>query len=38
MSQNSFLDNKKNTEDFPYVGGGGQPTYGKFQMFNGFYF
>ena len=23
MSQNSFLDNKKITEDFPYVGGEG---------------
>ena len=38
MSQKSFLDNKKITEDFPYVGGrgGGQPTYGKFHMFYGF--
>ena len=39
MSQKSFLDNKKITEDFPYVrGGGGQPTYGKFHMFRRFYF
>ena len=38
MSQISFLDNKKITEDFPYVGGGGRPTYGKFHMFRRFYF
>ena len=38
MSQKSFLDNKKITEDFPYVGGGGRPTYGKFHMFRRFYF
>ena len=37
-SQKSFLDNKKITEDFPYVGGGGRPTYGKFHMFRRFYF
>ena len=37
MSQKSFLDNKKITEDFPYDGGG-QPTYGKFHMFRRFYF
>ena len=40
MSQKSFLDNKKITEDFPYVGGeggGGQPTYGKFHMFRSFF-
>ena len=38
MSQKSFLDNKKITIDFPYVGrGGGQPTYGEFHMFRRFF-
>ena len=40
MSQKSFLDNKKITKDFPYVGGGGgwgKPTYGKFHMFHRFF-
>ena len=38
MSQKSFLDNKKITEDFPYVGGGGSTNIWKIPYVSSFLF